>query len=95
MSVTLIESAKLLRTPKVYNAIITTNENLQPSRAFPVIQPVIQPAVPVLTSYFPASAVNPYSRNDVDVVGAPDYQIKKEKIEFPFLERDASRQKIR
>lgn len=31
----------LLRIPKVYNAVITSNQNLSPSRAFPVIQPVI------------------------------------------------------
>lgn len=31
----------LLRVPKVYNAVITSNQNLSPSRAFPVIQPVI------------------------------------------------------
>ncbi|XP_055616796.1 uncharacterized protein LOC129762512 isoform X2 [Toxorhynchites rutilus septentrionalis] len=31
----------LLRTPKVYNAVITTDENLTPSRAFPVVQPVV------------------------------------------------------
>ncbi|KAG7201182.1 hypothetical protein KM043_003971 [Ampulex compressa] len=31
----------LLRVPKVYNAVITSNQNLSPSRAIPVIQPVI------------------------------------------------------
>ncbi|XP_012280173.1 uncharacterized protein LOC105699613 [Orussus abietinus] len=31
----------LLRVPKVYNALITSNQNLSPSRAFPVIQPVV------------------------------------------------------
>lgn len=31
----------LLRVPKVYNAVVTSNQNLSPSRAFPVIQPVI------------------------------------------------------
>lgn len=33
------ESASILRTPKVYNALITTDQNLTPSRAYPVIQP--------------------------------------------------------
>ena len=65
MSITLIDCAKLLRTPKVYNAIITTDENLTPSRAFPVIQPVFQPAIPVLSPFYPT--FNPYSRNDVTV----------------------------
>ncbi|XP_015112614.1 uncharacterized protein LOC107038195 [Diachasma alloeum] len=31
----------LLKVPKVYNALITTDQNLAPSRAIPVIQPVI------------------------------------------------------
>lgn len=31
----------LLRVPKVYNAVITSNQNLAPSRAYPVIQPVV------------------------------------------------------
>ncbi|XP_029156467.1 uncharacterized protein LOC114929191 [Nylanderia fulva] len=31
----------LLRVPKVYNAVITSNQNLSPSRAFPVIQPIV------------------------------------------------------
>ncbi|XP_011068129.1 PREDICTED: uncharacterized protein LOC105154349 [Acromyrmex echinatior] len=30
----------LLKIPRVYNAVITSNQNLLPSRAFPVIQPV-------------------------------------------------------
>ncbi|XP_039308180.1 uncharacterized protein LOC120356751 [Solenopsis invicta] len=31
----------LLKVPRVYNVVITSNQNLSPSRAFPVIQPVI------------------------------------------------------
>jgi len=31
----------LLRKPKVYNALITTDENLTSSRAYPLIQPVV------------------------------------------------------
>lgn len=65
MSVALIECAKLLRTPKVYNALITTDENLTPSRAFPIIQPVIQPAIPVFGSFYSSSIFDPYNRNDV------------------------------
>lgn len=36
-----VASPGLLRVPKVYNAVITSNQNLSPSRAFPVIQPII------------------------------------------------------
>lgn len=31
----------LLRVPKIYNAVITSNQNLSPSRAYPVIQPIV------------------------------------------------------
>ncbi|XP_037968734.2 extensin [Plutella xylostella] len=30
------------RVPKVYNALITSNQNLEPSKAYPVYQPVLQ-----------------------------------------------------
>lgn len=65
MTVALIDCAKLLRTPKVYNAIITTDENLTPSRAFPIIQPVIQPAIPLFGSFYPSNVFDAYNRNDV------------------------------
>lgn len=29
------------RIPKVYNALITSNQNLEPSKAYPVYQPVL------------------------------------------------------
>ncbi|XP_053614134.1 uncharacterized protein LOC128677376 [Plodia interpunctella] len=35
------------RVPKVYNALITSNQNLEPSKAYPVYQPVLH------ESYFP------------------------------------------
>ena len=47
----------LLRTPKVYNALITTDDNLSPSRAFPVIQPVIQP---IFNPIYPGAFFDPY-----------------------------------
>lgn len=31
----------LRKVPKVYNALITTDQNLLPSRAFPVLQPIV------------------------------------------------------
>lgn len=34
------------RIPKVYNALITSNQNLEPSKAFPVYQPVLHNAFP-------------------------------------------------
>jgi len=37
--------AKLLRVPKIYNALITSNEMLIPSQAYPAVSPVLRPAV--------------------------------------------------
>lgn len=62
----LVECAKLLKTPKVYNAIITTDENLTPSQAYPLIQPVIQPTIPVLSPFHQTTYFDPYSRTDVN-----------------------------
>lgn len=65
-SIAFAEGAKLLRTPKVYNAIITTDEHLTPSRAYPLIQPVIQPAIPVLTPFYTSNGFDYYNQNDVN-----------------------------
>ncbi|XP_011300076.1 uncharacterized protein [Fopius arisanus] len=40
-TIAIVIGAPLLKVPKVYNALITTDQNLSPSRAIPVIQPVI------------------------------------------------------
>jgi len=52
---------RLLKTPKIYNALITTDDELMPSRAFPVIQPVLQPAFPVLSPFYPGTYFDPYN----------------------------------
>lgn len=56
------DSAALLRTPKVYNALITTDQNLTPSRAYPVIQPTIHdsPFIYGPYGYTPYSYYNNY-----------------------------------
>ena len=68
VSIALADCAKLLRKPKVYNALITTDEILTPSRAFPLIQPVIQPAIPVLTPFYQTNVYDStYSQSPNDV----------------------------
>ncbi|XP_017472961.1 PREDICTED: early nodulin-75 [Rhagoletis zephyria] len=49
--------AALRRTPKVYNALITTDENLTSSRAYPVIQPTIHESG---LAHYPFGPYNPY-----------------------------------
>ncbi|XP_034935509.1 uncharacterized protein [Chelonus insularis] len=46
-------SSGLRRVPKVYNALITSDQNLAPSKAYPVIQPIIhRTAVGYLNPYY-------------------------------------------
>ncbi|KAF6216347.1 hypothetical protein GE061_000688 [Apolygus lucorum] len=37
-------SERLLKVPKIYNALITSNEELLPSQAYPAVAPVIHPS---------------------------------------------------
>lgn len=54
--------AALLRTPKVYNALITTDQNLTPSRAYPVIQPTLD--APFYYGPYGYNAFTPYGYYD-------------------------------
>lgn len=58
-----IANCGLLRTPKVYNALITTDENISPSRSFPIIQPHIHETGLAYPAY-PFSNYNPFSLYD-------------------------------
>lgn len=60
------DSAKLRKTPKVYNALITTDEELTPSKVYPLIQPVLQP-IPLFSSLYPVSYADQYIPNNVAV----------------------------
>ncbi|KAG5672179.1 hypothetical protein PVAND_002329 [Polypedilum vanderplanki] len=64
LTLSLTECSKLRKTPKVYNALITTDENLQSSKTYPLIQPVIQPLVPAISAFYPINAYDQYSSND-------------------------------
>lgn len=59
------ESAALLRRPKIYNALITTDQNLTPSRAYPVIQPSIHDPFAFYGpyGYSPYNYYNPFGFN--------------------------------
>lgn len=58
MAVTQCEGkAALRRKPKIYNALITTDENLVQSRAYPVIQPTIHESG---IAHYPVGPFNPY-----------------------------------
>lgn len=60
--------AGLLRVPKIYNTVITSDANLEPSRAFPIVQPVLTVGV---QSVIPAVAVPSGLGAPLDHPGAP------------------------
>lgn len=59
-------TAELLRTPKVYNALITTDQNLTPSRAYPVIRPTVHDSPFVYSPYnfSPYGFYDPFAFNE-------------------------------
>ena len=76
--------AGLLRVPKVYNALITTNEKLVPSRAISVSAPVFQPiglapAVPAVVVTSPYIAVDAKS-NETETESAPEVNVEEDKL---------------
>lgn len=69
----------LLRTPRVYNALITTDQNLKPSQAFPVIQPTLHesPFIPYSFNTFnPFNPFDPYSQL-TNLLNSRAYQTRK------------------
>lgn len=40
------QTGRLLRIPRIYNALITTDDDLIPSQAYPAVAPVLRPAIP-------------------------------------------------
>jgi hypothetical protein len=57
-----VECAKLRKVPKVYNALITTDEQLTPSKAYPIVQPVFQP-IPLFSPLYPISYAENHAPN--------------------------------
>ncbi|PSN46333.1 hypothetical protein C0J52_15204 [Blattella germanica] len=75
--------AGLLRVPKVYNALISTNEKLVPSRAISVSAPVIQPVglAPAVPLPGPLLVTSPYISVDDEKPNKTEADPKPEKIE--------------
>jgi hypothetical protein len=84
-------AASLLRKPKVYNALITTDENLTPSRAYPVIQPVLQETGVAFSSFSspyaqPVPALrffNPYNNYQEPAYGLVPAEVPQPRIAAP------------
>ena len=76
----------LLRVPKIYNALITTNEKLVPSRAISVSAPVFQPVglappVPAVVVTSPYIAVDDAKSNDTEAELKPDEKAEEKQPE--------------
>lgn len=76
ISSTLSHCAKLRKTPKVYNALITTDEELTPSKAYPLIQPVFQP-IPVFSPLYPVSFADQYVSHHNNGENKENLKVKK------------------
>ncbi|XP_026476339.1 uncharacterized protein LOC113381906, partial [Ctenocephalides felis] len=50
----------LLRTPRVYNTLLSSSENLTPSRTFPVLQPVLHDGFSLGYTLSPFSGISGY-----------------------------------
>lgn len=78
------DCAKLRKTPKVYNALITTDEQLTPSKAYPLIQPVLQP-IPLFSPIYPLSYADHYvpnaaNNNNNNVEDKSEFKVSNKKI---------------
>uniref|UniRef100_A0A146M3K5 Uncharacterized protein n=2 Tax=Lygus hesperus TaxID=30085 RepID=A0A146M3K5_LYGHE len=63
-------SERLLKVPKIYNALITSNEELLPSQAYPAVAPVIQQSAGSI--YLPTQTIEYRQSEPVNVpVQAP------------------------
>lgn len=56
-SLFILSNAGLVRVPKIYNALISSDENLSPSHAIPVVEPVLRTTA--LGLAFPPLFVHP------------------------------------
>nr|ATU82998.1 secreted hypothetical protein [Pristhesancus plagipennis] len=53
------ESGRLRKVPRIYNALITTNENLLPSQAYPAVSPVLHPTSHIYVEHKGISSLPP------------------------------------
>ncbi|KAL1129738.1 hypothetical protein AAG570_012682 [Ranatra chinensis] len=68
------QSGRLLRVPRVYNALITSDEKLVPSQAYPAVSPVLRPAAAATHVFFPAQP-NSFQQEDFQTSKLPLYNL--------------------
>ena len=83
-------NAGLLRKPKIYNALITTDQNITPSRSFPIIQPhVHEPVLPYGAYPFAGGFYDPYI-NPLGVDYYNQYHLRNNIYPFGYVDNDDS-----
>lgn len=88
---TFSEAAKLLKVPRIYNALITTDEKLQPSQAFPALSPVIHSIpYPVPTAYIAYQPLIQIPFNSAPGGRSFSYAVKQDFYSYNYFENDLS-----
>lgn len=94
--VVLCRAAKLLKTPRIYNAFVTSDEKLLPSQAYPAIAPVVQGIQYPLPGYIAAPAIYPPlipypTFNGATTAGGRSfsYAVKQDYFSYNYVENDA------
>lgn len=91
-------AAKLLKTPRIYNAFVTSDEKLLPSQAYPAIAPVVHGIQYPLPSYIPApSLYHPFipavpTFHSATTSGGRSfsYAVKQDYFSYNYFENDAA-----
>lgn len=93
----LCRAGKLLKTPRIYNAFVTSDEKLLPSQAYPAIAPVVQGIQYPLPGYIAAPPLYhpfiPYPAfNGVTTTGGRSfsYAVKQDYFSYNYFENDAA-----
>ncbi|XP_014277229.1 uncharacterized protein [Halyomorpha halys] len=76
-----VNGSKLLKVPRIYNALITSDEELVPSQAYPAVAPVLRPSPPLyLTHEFPIEKAEPVSPIPVPTISEEPEDISWDKF---------------
>lgn len=93
----LCRAGKLLKTPRIYNAFVTSDEKLLPSQAYPAIAPVVQGIQYPLPGYIAAPSIYhpfiPYPTfNGATTTGGRSfsYAVKQDYFSYNYFENDAA-----
>lgn len=88
---TLVNAAsKQLKVPRIYNALITTDQKLQPSQAYPALTPVVQSIQYPVPGYFSTTynTIIPAPYNAAPGGRSFSYALKQDYFSYNYYEND-------